>query len=625
MASGTPKTLVSTSLFRAAIGPSSPEPLSLLPPIPSEVPCSNVIPRTRFLVDAFLHAGDHSISYFLSHFHSDHYTGLTPNWSKGIIFCSYITSRLLVEVLKVPESFVVSLSLGEVVFIDGCDVTLVDANHCPGSVQFLFKVPVHDSKFERYVYTGDFRLCDSMKAEPFLKEFVGCEAIFLDTTYCNPKFVFPSQEDSIDYIVSVIEKFGGDRGASKGKVLFLVATYVIGKERILVEVARRCSRKVHVDSRKMLILRILGYGMSGLFTEDASESSIHVVGWNTLGNTWPYFRPDFIKMREIMLERGYDKVVGFVPTGWTYEVKRNKFMVKTKESFEIHLVPYSEHSNYCELQEFVKFLKPRSIVPTVSADVDSLDSKHLQSMQKHFAGLVDETSSKRDVLMNSRRFSSELDEMIEAGSPQEIRATTSIDASGNSCTTPVFDDLSIRVEKSSQSPLVNREAKEEALQELGVYLPAWVSRDQMLELINASGNDIIEAVSSFYERETDFFRQVSTSTSLSDVSASLITSSAVSLSVSTPANNNSARTMNLFSSIQNKVTKTNHVKKSSNPGKKPKTVSVNSKKKRKIGSTPETLNSGSGSRQSTITSFFTKKLPVSPHGCGVGNRDSPKH
>lgn len=510
------------------------------------------------------------------------------------------------EVLKVPESFVVSLSLGEVVFIDGCEVRLIDANHCPGAVQFLFKVPVHNGKFERYVHTGDFRFCDSMRAEPFLKEFVGCEAIFLDTTYCDPKFVFPSQEESIDHIVSVIENFGGERRPSTGKVLFLVATYVIGKEKILVEVARRCSRKVHVDNRKMLILRILGYGESGLFTEDACESSVHVVGWNILGESWPFFRPNFVKMREIMVERGYDKVVGFVPTGWTYEVKRDKFVVKAKESFEIHLVPYSEHSNYDELREFVKILKPKSVVPTVGLDVEKLDSKHFQRVQKHFAGLVDETANKREFLMNFHQFSSEHDETVEAGLTQMTEAKASTDACGNSCIAPVLDELPTRGEQGSQSSLLSSEAKEEALQELGACLPAWVTRDQMLDLINSSGNDIIEAASSFYERETDFFRQVS---------ASLTNSSDVSVSVSTHAKNNSARTVNFFSSTEHKVTKTSQVKKSPNPGKRPNIVSENSKKKRKIDSKLETVSSGSGSRQSRITSFFTKMLPTAPHGC----------
>ncbi|PQQ10934.1 DNA ligase 6 isoform X5 [Prunus yedoensis var. nudiflora] len=304
------QTLDSTRLFLTALATFShqPNPPQLsFPPIPSTFPHSKLIPKTRFSVDAFRHAGDHSVSYFLSHFHSDHYGGLSPNWAKGIVFCSQTTARLLNEVLKVSSLFVVALPLDEAVVIDGCEVVLIDANHCPGAVQFLFKVP-------------------------------------------------------------------GLNGSLRGVIV------------------------KYMWMLKMAVLRVLGYGESGVFTEDECESDVHVVGWNVLGETWPYFRPNFLKMKEIMVEKGYSKVVGFVPTGWTYEVKRNKFSVRSKDSFEIHLVPYSEHSNYDELREYVRFLKPKHVIPTVGLDVEKLDSKHANKMQKHFAGLVDEMANKKEFL-----------------------------------------------------------------------------------------------------------------------------------------------------------------------------------------------------------------------------------
>lgn len=48
--------------------------------------------------------------------------------------------------------------------------------------------------------------CNEMKNESVLIELIGADAVFLDTTYCLPKFLFPSQEESIDHIVGVIEK-----------------------------------------------------------------------------------------------------------------------------------------------------------------------------------------------------------------------------------------------------------------------------------------------------------------------------------------------------------------------------------------------------------------------------------
>ncbi|XP_023916627.2 DNA ligase 6 isoform X1 [Quercus suber] len=653
-------TLDSSQLFLAALQSQSLPPPSPLSPIPSSFPPSKLIPNTRFLVDAFRGDSSFSVSYFLSHFHSDHYAGLSATWSKGIIFSSPTTALLLNRVLKLPSPFVVPLPLRQTVVIDGCQITLIDANHCPGAVQFFFNIPGPNGG--RYVHTGDFRFSDSMRFDSFLTQFIGSDAVFLDTTYCNPKFVFPSQDESIDYVVSVIDRVrvGGD---SLRDVLFLVATYVVGKERILLEIARRCNRKIHVDARKMEVLRVLGYGESGLFTEDVCESDVHVVGWNVLGETWPYFRPNFVKMKEIMDERGYSKVVGFVPTGWTYEVKRNKFAVRTKDSFEIHLVPYSEHSNYDELREYVKLLKPKRVIPTVGLDVENLDSKHADKMQKHFAGLVDEMANKQEFLRGFYRGSCEVVDKVErdASTNEELDKENEIKetkAKGSDINDPGFaldnssspkepgtqdpvvlndEDISSLQQSSSQDPvMLNDEDMEKLVQELCDCLPTWVTHNQILDLISTSGRNIVEAVSNFYERETEFHEQVLASTATTSVSTSQSSSLNVSASLSkagfvmsSPIGSIDNALSKVYKSANlkhsrpgkgkgtidkkpNKKVKVNSIKSGTSPGKRK--MNVENKTNKKVNSK---LESG-GSKQSTITSFFSKVLPDVSEGGKVG-------
>eukprot|EP01018_Ginkgo_biloba_P027060 Gb_21652 [translate_table: standard] len=376
---------------------------------PSNFPAVKRIPRTRFVVDGFRSAGAFSVTYFLSHFHTDHYVGLNPHWGRGLIFCSEITARLLVECLKVSAAFVVPLGVGEMVRIDNCEVTLIDANHCPGAVQVLFRVYTEGGEIERYVHTGDMRYSPSMKLEPALCDFIGADAVFLDTTYCNPKFVFPSQTESVEYVANTIHKIineesdGVDKYARKSSVLFLISAYVVGKEKILLAVSRRCNCLLHVDDRKLSILKCLDLVDTEVFTTDFTASNVHVIGWNVLGETWPYFRPNWGNMERIMHERGYSRVVGFVPTGWLYEVKRDSFPVRMKGSFEVHLVPYSEHSNYDELRDYVEFLRPKGIIPTVGLEGGGLDSKQAASMMKYFTNLVDETAQKRKFLKGFNR------------------------------------------------------------------------------------------------------------------------------------------------------------------------------------------------------------------------------
>lgn len=71
----------------------------------------------------------------------------------------------------------------------GVEVTLVDANHCPGAVQFLFKLATG----ETYIHCGDMRFGQHLLGDPHLQRFRGCTAIFLDTTYLNPRHTFPPQ------------------------------------------------------------------------------------------------------------------------------------------------------------------------------------------------------------------------------------------------------------------------------------------------------------------------------------------------------------------------------------------------------------------------------------------------
>lgn len=63
-----------------------------------------------------------------SHFHSDHYGGITSKFDYGPIYCSKVTSNLLSEHLKVDKQYIHALDLNKEYIIDGVKVTLIDAN-----------------------------------------------------------------------------------------------------------------------------------------------------------------------------------------------------------------------------------------------------------------------------------------------------------------------------------------------------------------------------------------------------------------------------------------------------------------------------------------------------------------
>ena len=57
-----------------------------------QCPSYKRIPGTDFITDGFYYAGSLTQNYFLTHFHSDHYGGITKKWTEGIIYCSVSVS-----------------------------------------------------------------------------------------------------------------------------------------------------------------------------------------------------------------------------------------------------------------------------------------------------------------------------------------------------------------------------------------------------------------------------------------------------------------------------------------------------------------------------------------------------
>ena len=68
--------------------------------------------------------------------------------------CKYLVTTLLSaqKELEVGECYLLHVAAGEERERVSVSVTVLDANHCPGSAMFLF-----EGYFGRILYTGDFR------------------------------------------------------------------------------------------------------------------------------------------------------------------------------------------------------------------------------------------------------------------------------------------------------------------------------------------------------------------------------------------------------------------------------------------------------------------------------------
>ena len=341
------------------------------------------IPGTDYCVDGF-HYADPALTqnYWLTHFHSDHYGGITRHWNAGTIYCSLPTANLVHEQLGVDRRRLHPLPVRTPTVLESrggpVTVTLLDANHCPGAVMFLFEVGQR-----AILHVGDFRWNHGLMSRqsplrPYCRVPWSGNAesekriddLYLDTTYCDPQYSLPSQAECIDAAVGVAVQEVQRARSAKRRLLMLFGSYTIGKEAVYMSVAKRLGLKVYVDRRRFRILSALEWPEEKLsiLTTNPQDTILWVV---PLGHINMKKMPSYQTIRMRGFSRDFDRVVGFRPTGWSLSSKKKKdpgsvVGTASRGNLTVHSVPYSEHSSFPELVECLECLNPRRIVPTVS-------------------------------------------------------------------------------------------------------------------------------------------------------------------------------------------------------------------------------------------------------------------
>ncbi|XP_019708287.1 DNA cross-link repair protein SNM1 [Elaeis guineensis] len=325
------------------------------------------IPGTPFTVDAFRYGPIEGCSaYFLSHFHHDHYGGLSKKWSHGPIYCTPLTARLVKLCLSINSLYICPLELDTEHVIEGTKVTLLEANHCPGAALIHFRL----SNGQIHLHTGDFRACKQMQSYPLLLNH-RINVLYLDTTYCNPKYRFPPKEDVVNFIVRTARKCL----EKQPKTLIAVGAYSIGKEHVYVSISQALEVPIYTDSSRRRILQSFGWPeLSRKLCSCGQSSPLHVLPISFLRheNLCEYLNT---------YKQQFAAVLAFRPTGWTYSgTTLDLIKPSSKGNITLYGVPYSEHSSFIELRDFVKFLKPHKIIPTVNVG----NPTNREKMQAYF-------------------------------------------------------------------------------------------------------------------------------------------------------------------------------------------------------------------------------------------------
>ncbi|KAK4516155.1 Mitochondrial carrier protein ymc2 [Mucor velutinosus] len=441
-------TSVTTRILGAKdINASLPAATALLPQKKKQKPCPfyKRVRDTRFTVDAFNYGKIPDCDgYFLTHYHADHYGGLRASWSHGPIYCSQVTANLVKQELRVDSRYVHPLPMNQLYPIaeSNVQVALIDANHCPGSVLFLFVV---DKK--RHLHTGDFRAAPRMCLHPLIKqpENPPISCLYLDTTYLSPQYAFPAQEECIQAVCNVVKKelapkiktpslleswisikrpvlkeeqpndpmttkdafklMMNQNKATASRVLIVVGTYTIGKERVFISIARMLKCKIYAPYKKKRILLCQEDDeLKSMLTNNPSEAQVHVVPLRDI-------RADIMSNYLKEHQAHFTSLIGFKPTGWTFKSTSSQTSdmklaplseiiippadrtvqiepYYNRNDIKLYGVPYSEHSSFRELASFIASMNIYHIIPTVNLS-------QVQAMSAYFDKWQEEKMAKR--------------------------------------------------------------------------------------------------------------------------------------------------------------------------------------------------------------------------------------
>jgi len=336
--------------------------------------------KTKVIVDGFAFPNPFVRHYFLTHMHSDHTVGLRKSFASGLIWCSEAAANLLRHDFGLHNTQIIrSLPLNRTVTVaGGLQVTAISANHSPDAVMFVFDYQDGDVNV-RVVHTGDMRwTSDMLEAADGILLKKPVDRLYLDTTYLNPRYTFPTQ----DAVVVAIGNWMRQQMLAEPETYFAFHSYHIGKERAFFGAAEFLNMAIYVTDKKRAVLDLLDLPerWTKLMVRDPTAARIRVGG-----------RVNEDEVYEDVKKLGLARGVIIRPTGWAY--RRAGPLVTSRVSAHGVIVasaPYSEHSNYSEIRECVKSLKPRRVIPTVGGAGDAL-------VEKELIGLMDLKDDKRRI------------------------------------------------------------------------------------------------------------------------------------------------------------------------------------------------------------------------------------
>ncbi|XP_061524313.1 protein artemis isoform X3 [Phycodurus eques] len=347
-------------------------------------------------LDRFDHENLHARAYFLSHCHKDHMRGMkSPKMKRRLqssrrvkLYCSPVTKELLLSSRRhlFWEKFIVPLELESPTQISLVDetsgeseelaVTLLPAGHCPGSVMFLFEGGCGNA-----LYTGDFRLAsgDAARMEHLHSggRVKDIRSVYVDSTFFDPRFYqIPSREACVSAILRLV----GDWIARSARhVVWLNCKAAYGYEYLFTRLGAEFNTRVHVNN--LLMFRRMPEILSYVTGEHRTQ--IHAcrhpkVTTSRRKDDVRLEEADFVCAQNEANPRGDRlpcgraspdgadlRVLSIKPSTMWFGERTRKTDVVVRSGSNAFRACFSFHSSYCEIKDFLSYLRPVQVFPNV--------------------------------------------------------------------------------------------------------------------------------------------------------------------------------------------------------------------------------------------------------------------
>jgi Cft2 family RNA processing exonuclease len=213
-------------------------------------------------------------------------------------------------------------------------LTLFPAGHVLGSSQLLI-----EGELGRFVYTGDFKLAQSLTAEP--PEVKRCDVVLMECTYGRPQYAFPTREEVAGEMIAFA------RAALECDAVPVFFAYSLGKAQEAVAILGNAGLRltVHGAIESMCdVYRVCGVSLPpyARYNPQAFDPQSAVI-WPPSGRVLP------------KALRG-KRVRTAILTGWTVD-RSMAFRYGVDRGFAL-----SDHADYPALLRYIELAQPKKVL-----------------------------------------------------------------------------------------------------------------------------------------------------------------------------------------------------------------------------------------------------------------------